>query len=395
MVGRVIEVIKRGPKGDTGDPGILRTSTIAAAHTAILLERAYLFKCTANLTFSLTAAATLGDGWFCWVKAVGGDVTIDPDGAETINGASTHNVPDGNTVIVYTDGTAFFTIAEMIGFTVSAWAETLLDDLSAAEARATIGVNEEANVNARTTVLTGGAADAYTITAADTITAYAAAQVFSIRLHAANTTAVTIAIDGLAAKSIKKYNNSGTLIDLASGDLKKGDVFEIEYDGTDFFLKSQPSSTTTKRGPVEQSTSAENVAGTSDTVFPSVAGAREMIVKNNSDLGSLCWESSEITLATIVDEPHGRGGVPDWYSVSIRCKTTDLGWAVDDEIPIGAHQDTSGVVTSAPYCNAANVGWRTSSISLRIPDKTTPTGAPGTITPANWKLVFRASLNIS
>lgn len=101
------------------------------------------------------------------------------------------------------------------------------------------------------------------------------------------------------------------------------------------------------------------------------------------------YTSPETTLATSVDVAHGLGGLPDEYSVHLRCKTTDRGWAVGDEIPITTQQDTSGVVTAASYVSATNVGWRASSVGLRLPNKGTP-GAPGTITPANWKLVFRA-----
>jgi hypothetical protein len=66
-----------------------------------------VFKCTAALTLALTAAATLGNGFIFIVHASGFDVTIDPDGAETINAASTLTVPNGSTVIVYGDGTAW------------------------------------------------------------------------------------------------------------------------------------------------------------------------------------------------------------------------------------------------------------------------------------------------
>jgi hypothetical protein len=50
---------------------------------------------TAGFTQTLTAAATLGDGWGVWFVNTHASAacTIDPNGAETINGAATQIVP--------------------------------------------------------------------------------------------------------------------------------------------------------------------------------------------------------------------------------------------------------------------------------------------------------------
>lgn len=159
------------------------------------------------------------------------------------------------------------------GNVVSAFMATVLDDASASDARATLGATGTADLidetNARRSVLTTGAADAYALAAPSTVTAYASGQVFNVRVHAANTTASTIDVDSLGAKSIKKYDATGSLVALEAGDLRVGDVVQIEYDGTDFFIKN--------RNLVNPSTSAQNIAGTIDTVFPSVAGAKQVV----------------------------------------------------------------------------------------------------------------------
>lgn len=59
---------------------------------------------------NLTAAVTLGSGWYGWVIADGGDVTVDPNGSEQINGGNTLTVSDGNAVLVICTGTAFVAI---------------------------------------------------------------------------------------------------------------------------------------------------------------------------------------------------------------------------------------------------------------------------------------------
>ena len=106
---RVIEVIKRGVKGDNGDPGVLSTQAKSTNHTTALTERSYFFRCSAAITMTMGAAATLGDGWHCWVRAESGNVSVDVSGVETINGAAAPlTVNDGHTALVFCDGSNFF-----------------------------------------------------------------------------------------------------------------------------------------------------------------------------------------------------------------------------------------------------------------------------------------------
>lgn len=89
------------------DNGVVLTSK-SGAYTAVANDNNAALRFTAAATLSLTAAATLGADWHCVVMAVGGDVTIDPNGAETINGNATLALKQGESAIVYCDGTAFF-----------------------------------------------------------------------------------------------------------------------------------------------------------------------------------------------------------------------------------------------------------------------------------------------
>lgn len=91
------------------EPGLIY-STKNADYTALAADDNTFFRFTADSTLSLTAAATLATGWQCWVKADGGSVTIDPNAAETINGATTLVIGDGYSAFVVCTGAAFYAV---------------------------------------------------------------------------------------------------------------------------------------------------------------------------------------------------------------------------------------------------------------------------------------------
>ena len=82
----------------------------------------------------------------------------------------------------------------------------------------------------------GGTPDGITLAPAVGITAYAAGQTFWFVPASANTGAVTVAISGLAAKSITKAGATA----LIAGDLSTIRIYQITYDGTQFQLNSDP-----------------------------------------------------------------------------------------------------------------------------------------------------------
>lgn len=66
-----------------------------------------------GVDLTLTAAATLGDGFnFILRNDAAADITINPDGAELINGAATLAVEPGQAVEVYCDAIGFYTTGE-------------------------------------------------------------------------------------------------------------------------------------------------------------------------------------------------------------------------------------------------------------------------------------------
>ncbi|MBY5820387.1 hypothetical protein HFN60_32885 [Rhizobium leguminosarum] len=92
----------------TFDPSLVYAAK-AGDYTALASDNNAVHRFTAAAIVTLTAAATLGANWHYCVIADGGDVTIDPNGAETINGAASLVVPNGYSTFIVCSGTAFFT----------------------------------------------------------------------------------------------------------------------------------------------------------------------------------------------------------------------------------------------------------------------------------------------
>jgi len=84
-----------------------------------------------------------------------------------------------------------------------------------------------------------GTANALAITPAIAITGYVAGYKVAVQVTADNTTAVTLAVSGLAAQAIKT-NDGAALI---AGVLKAGGIYRFVHDGTDFLLAERPSAT--------------------------------------------------------------------------------------------------------------------------------------------------------
>lgn len=72
----------------------------SAPYTVTKDDHNQLFDFTTDATCTTQAAATLTDGWMCYIYASGGDVTINPNGSETVNGEETAVVKEGNLAIL-------------------------------------------------------------------------------------------------------------------------------------------------------------------------------------------------------------------------------------------------------------------------------------------------------
>jgi hypothetical protein len=84
--------------------------TLTAAHLGKVI------RCTAGLTLTPSAAATLGNGWFCWIKnASSGVVIVDPTGAETVDSIASVRLYGREGCLLQSNGTSFRTLGRSSG----------------------------------------------------------------------------------------------------------------------------------------------------------------------------------------------------------------------------------------------------------------------------------------
>ena len=96
---RVIKSVLKAVFPGMGGP-IGRVLSKSIGFTPGVTENTCIFHCTAALTVALPAVAGVPDGTYYLVNAFGGDLVIDPNGAELINGLATVTVPTGSWVVI-------------------------------------------------------------------------------------------------------------------------------------------------------------------------------------------------------------------------------------------------------------------------------------------------------
>ena len=88
--------------------------SVSSNETMLAADERKVISFTNSPTYTLLPAATAGNGFtFLAFNAGTGTITLDPDGSETIDGASTYTLIDQyQSALVWTNGTTWFVIAE-------------------------------------------------------------------------------------------------------------------------------------------------------------------------------------------------------------------------------------------------------------------------------------------
>lgn len=86
---------------------------VTSADTIVASDRGKVLDCTASgFSVAVTAAGTLGDGFFCWVRnsAASGNITIDPNASEEIDGVLTISLGPGEACFIGCNGSLLRTV---------------------------------------------------------------------------------------------------------------------------------------------------------------------------------------------------------------------------------------------------------------------------------------------
>ena len=104
------------------------------------------------------------------------------------------------------------------------------------------------------------------------------------------------------------------------------------------------------------------------------------------------WESAEQTLTagTLITVAHPYSVIPKEVRAILRCKTTEHGYAVNDEVDIHSVSSNNAYGIIGIFVDINNVYAIQNSTAVTINRLDSPVGDVFTITRASWKLVFRA-----
>ena len=96
----------------TGAPGLSIPRVLkTGAYTLTAADKGALIDCSGTWTLGLAAAATLGAGWWCYVRNIDtGDIALDPNASETIDGLTSFVLYPGAVRLIVCNGSALLSV---------------------------------------------------------------------------------------------------------------------------------------------------------------------------------------------------------------------------------------------------------------------------------------------
>lgn len=107
---------------------------------------------------------------------------------------------------------------------------------------------------------TAGTSTAYTLDADPDVSAYSSTQTFYFACHTDCGDSPTMAVDGLTALNLKKYNNQGSKVSLESLDMESGQTYEARIDGTDAVVLNPNITEYSKNNKLNLNPNAETIS---------------------------------------------------------------------------------------------------------------------------------------
>jgi hypothetical protein len=191
-----------------------------------------------------------------------------------------------------------------------------------------------------------GVSDAYACSLSPSPGSYSNVKVVYFKANTINTGAATLNLNGLGAKTIKKQKDQ----DLADGDIKAGQLVEVQYDGTNFQLLSAVSNA--GGGGLSGLTSGQDLVATSSTTASSSG------VKRYTAL--LTQTSTAAPVATVLQNT--LSGTPAWARASQGTYTITLASAFTSNKTVVMFGTT--LLTNSDFTVVRSVKTSTSVITI-------------------------------
>lgn len=294
--------------------------------------------------------------------------------------------------------------------------------------------------------VSAGTANAQTITAAPAVTALTDGLTISFLPGNTNTGTATLAVSGLAAKTVLRPDGSA----LVAGDLESGALTTVTYKAgaTSFYLdelspsllQSQSMNYAADTGsanayvvtlapaPLAHTTGMPirvkiaNTNTAASTLNPNGLGTKAIVADVDGSAlagGELAagmivtftydgtsyrvqterlqrqFISAQLSMtagSAVTEQTHGLGAAPAYgaYGAELVCATTDQGYAVSDRIVLPTGQDTTTNRGVGVYANATKLGAVIGSGGISVNPK--GGGGANAITLTSWRLVLFARL---